>query len=541
MSAEMIVKGSAIFTSTTLETIEGAIIIENGVIADIVALDEADKFAGPDTVVIDAGDRLVTPGFNDAHTHFVFAGISKDPDSTLDLEGVEGKEACLATIKAYAESHPDNKWIVGANLDYDCWGEEKPRKEMLDSVVPDRPVYIASWDLHVGWVNSLALEAAGYVKGCPDIEGGVIYRDEDGTPNGLLAEPPVCDPVFGMGNGAADMDRVLPKTIEESLSYGVTATGMVYPYGGMDEVASMETLQEAERAGKLPVRISIFLKLQKDYTNVERFSRELTSDHLRFAGLKQVTDGVCEAHTGYLTEPYADDPTTCGEPAIGYDELLDLVLEADARNYPVRLHTIGNGAVKQALDVFEEVQRQHGRKGLRNTLEHIESCRPEDMPRFAKLGVVPSMQPMHAVLNTDGYPVLLGEKWVPYMWPVKSLMNEGAIMAFGTDAPVWKLKVVDGLYAAVTRARPWDKEPAGGFVPEQKVSLAEAIQAYTFGSAYAETFEHKIGTLAPGMLADLVVFDRNLFDIPVDEIPEANVDFTVVDGRIVYHAADAQL
>ena len=207
----------------------------------------------------------------------------------------------------------------------------------------------------------------------------------------------------------------------------------------------------------------------------------------------------------------------------------------------VRLHCIGNGAVKQALDVYESVQRKHGFKGLHNAIEHIESCCPEDIDRFAKLGVMPSMQPIHSVLNVDGYPELLGEKWRPYMWPVKSLIDAGAIVAYGTDAPVWNLNPMEGLFAAVTRQQPWDNYPEGGFVPEQRISLAEALQAYTYGAARVENFENRVGTLAPGKLADFVIMDRNLFEATPAEILEAKPIYTFIDGKVVYVAEEAQL
>lgn len=538
--ADVIIKSTNIFTGLTHETLEGAVIVIGNEIAAVVPTDEAAQFTGPNTRTLECGDRLVCPGFNDAHTHFLQNGIMKDDSYTLSLEGLTGKDETLARIKEFADAHPENKWIVGCEFNYDKW-EDKPNRHMLDEIIPDRPAYFASWDMHVGWYNTKAIEAVGYTKDTPDPDGGYILREEDGTPSGMGYEAPANDPVWGLGNLSCNMDNALGNCIKEALSYGVTATGVVWPYGGVPEDEHMKIFQGFENDGKLPIRITVFPKMVPGLENAKRWRDELKSEHLRFGGVKQITDGVCEAHTGYLTEPYADDPTTCGEPTIKYDELYAMVEQADAEGMSVRLHCIGNGAVKQALDVHEAVQRKHGAKGLHHAIEHIETCRPEDIERFAKLGVMPSMQPIHAVLNVDGYPELLGEKWRPYMWPVKSLMDANAVVAFGTDAPVWSLNPMEGLYAALERKQPWDGYPEDSFVPEQRITLGQALQAYTYGSARVENFEQRVGTLASGKLADIVVMDRNLFDATPAELLEAKPLYTFIDGEIVYQAEGASL
>lgn len=540
--ADVIIKSTAVFTAQTHETQEAAVVVTGSEITCVVPLDEAAAFLGPDTTVYECGDRLVCPGFNDAHTHFIQNGVLKDADYTLSLEGLATKDEVCAAIKEFAEAHPDNKWIAGCDLNFDSWeGGEKPSCALLDELVGDRPAYIASWDMHIGWVNSRALEEVGYTKDTPDPDGGYLGRDENGELTGLNFEPPANDPIWGLANISADMDRALGRAIEEALSHGVTATGCVWPYGGIGERENYRVLREFADAGKMPIRVSCFPKMEPGLENARRYQRELTGEHVRFAGVKQITDGVCEAHTGYLTEPYADDPTSCGESTIGYDDLYAMIEEADAAGFPVRLHAIGNGAVKQALDAFEAVEKKHGFKGLHHTIEHIETCCPEDIDRFARLGVQPSMQPMHAVLNVDGYPELLGEKWRPYMWPVKSLIDSGAVMAFGTDAPVWNLNPMEGIYAAITRQQPWDCYPEGGFVPEQRISLGEALQAYTYGAARAESFEHRIGTLEAGKLADIVIMDRNLFDATPGEILKAHPLYTFIGGKAVFEAEGASL
>lgn len=539
--ADAVIKSTAVFTAETLEPIEGVVVVKGKEIIDVVPFEGAEEYIGPRTKVYECGDRLVLPGFNDAHTHFIQNGVMKDADFTLSLEGIMDKAGVCAKIKEFAEAHPENKWVVACDFNYSEWeGGELPTKELLDELVPDRPAYVASWDMHVGWTNSRGLEAVGYTDQTPDPDGAWLGRDAEGRLTGLNFEPAANDPIWGMANISADMDRALGSVIEEALSYGVTATGCVYPYGGISEDDTLGVFQQFEQEGKLPIRVSCFLKMEPGLANPKKYQTSLTGEHLRFAGLKQLTDGVSEAHTAYQTEPYADDASRC-DPSIGYDELYAMVEEADAAGMSVRLHCIGNGAVKQALDVFEEVQKKNGAKGLHNAIEHIESCCPEDIERFAKLGVVPSMQPIHAVLNIDGYPQLLGEKWRPYMWPVKSLIDAGAIPAFGTDAPVWNLNPMEGVYAAITRQQPWDGYPEGGFVPEQRITLGQVLQGYTYGAAYVENFEDRIGTLQPGKLADLVIMDRNLFASTPEELLEAKPLYTFIDGEVVYQAEGADL
>lgn len=539
--ADAVIKSTAVFTAETLEPIEGVVVVKGKEIVDVVPFEGAEEYIGSRTKVYECGDRLVLPGFNDAHTHFIQNGVMKDADFTLSLEGIMDKAGVCAKIKEFAEAHPENKWVVACDFNYSEWeGGELPTKELLDELVPDRPAYVASWDMHVGWTNSRGLEAVGYTDQTPDPDGAWLGRDAEGHLTGLNFEPAANDPIWGMANISADMDRALGSVIEEALSYGVTATGCVYPYGGISEDDTLGVFQQFEQEGKLPIRVSCFLKMEPGLANPKKYQTSLTGEHLRFAGLKQLTDGVSEAHTAYQTEPYADDASRC-DPSIGYDELYAMVEEADAAGMSVRLHCIGNGAVKQALDVFEAVQKKNGAKGLHNAIEHIESCCPEDIERFAKLGVVPSMQPIHAVLNIDGYPQLLGEKWRPYMWPVKSLIDAGAIPAFGTDAPVWNLNPMEGVYAAITRQQPWDGYPEGGFVPEQRITLGQVLQGYTYGAAYVENFEDRIGTLQPGKLADLVIMDRNLFASAPEELLEAKPLYTFIDGEVVYQAEGADL
>ena len=533
--ADLAIRSKSVFTAQTHHAFEGVVLVKGNKIMEVYPKGAGEEYIGPNTQVIDADNGTVLPGFNDAHTHLLQAGVMLDKDYTIDLTGLTSKEAVLGAIDEFAKSHPENEWVVGCNFDWNN-KEFEPDKWMLDELLPDRPAYFASNCMHVGWTNSLALEAAGYNRDTADPEGGLLVRNEDGELIGIGKEPPVNDPVWGIANSAANMDRALGNMISEAISCGVTATGVVWPYGGIPEKTCMGVFKDFKERGKLPIRVTVFPKLEEGLENAKTIESEFTGDWLRFGGVKQIVDGMCESHTGYLLEPYADQPNTCGEPAMPKETLKELIAEADAQGYPVRLHAIGNGTVHMVLDCFEEVGTEQGFKGLHNCIEHYETATPEDMVRTARMGIVPSMQPIHSILNVEGYPKLLGEKWIPYMWPLRSLIDLGAIPAFGTDSPVWKLNPMEGIYAAVTRQQPWDGKPEGGFVPEQRITVAEALQAYTFGAARAESFEDRIGTLHAGKLADITVMNTDLLSATPEEILDAKVLFTVIDGKIAYQA-----
>ncbi len=538
-TADIVIKGTNIFTAETLETRAGALVISGDSIVDLVSAEQASEYIGPSTRVIDAGERLVMPAFNDAHTHFITVGLNMDTDYTLDVGDCKSEEAVVQKVRAFAEAHPNNAWVHCVGWNPDDW-DRMPSKASLDEILPDRPCHIGSWDLHTCWANSRALELAGFTDGMESPEGSEICQDENGVLTGIVKED-IVNEIRGRSVAGANMEQALGLVCEQALSYGVSSVSAMWPNFGLSDGLLLEVFRKAEAEGKLPVRIHYYPRLENGLETAKKFEKTAASDFFRFAGVKLLIDGVCEMHTACLTEPYADDASTCGELTVREDEILNLVSQANAQNYSVRIHCIGNGAVKTALNVYEAVEKKYGRKCLKNGIEHIESCCPEDLPRFAQLGVIASMQPIHSVLNVDGYPALLGEKWRPYMWPVASLLENHALLAFGTDAPVYDLNPMHGLYAAVTRRQPWDGYPEGGFVPEQHISLARALQAYTYGSAEAENFSDKLGTLHAGKLADVVIMDRDLFASKPEELLEARPAYTIVGGVIRYHNPEAEI
>ncbi|MBV7276088.1 amidohydrolase [Clostridium sp. PL3] len=539
--ADSIYVSSAIFTGNSLESMNGAIAIAGDRIIAVGSMDSMTEYINSNTKIIDCGDKLIAPGFNDSHVHFMYGAVLADEDFCLALHDCKSEEECVQKVKEFADAHPHNPWIFGSGWNENIWpGGKSPDRRSLDELFPDRPVYLSSWDIHSAWVNKKALELIGYDRNTPDLEDGFIDHFPDGEPSGLLREPGVCDPVQKLVMQTANFKDSIDKYMKIAAKHGVTSLGNVHPYGGIEEKEALEIYKKLEDDGIITSRIHLFAELKKDLTGVKEYEKEYCSKKLRFAGLKKITDGLCESHTGYLLEPYADDPTTKGELQVKPEELKELIINADREGYSVRLHCIGDGAVRNALDCFEAAQQVNGKKGINHAIEHIENCHIDDVPRFAKLGVMASMQPMHLIMNIDGYPAFVGEKRLKTTWPMRSLIDAGTRITFGTDFPVVSLNPMEGIYAAITR-QTFDGYPEGGFVPNQCITLGEALQSYTYGSALVANYGNELGTLSVGKLADIVVLDKNLFTATPKEILETKVLMTMVGGEVVYSDPDNSL
>lgn len=534
--ADRLYKSTSIFTAETLQVTSGAVAVKGEKILAVGPVDKLQKYVNDSTEIVECGDSTILPGFHDSHVHFILGAIQNDEDLGFDLSDCKSMKECVDRAKKFADAHPDNPWVYGKGWNENAWEEGcMPDRKYLDEVIPDRPVYMCSWDLHSGWVNKKALEIMGWNKDTKDLENGWLIHYEDGELSGLVREPGFCEPLNNIALNCPDIHATVKKAIKEANKCGVTSLGNVHPYGNISEEETIKIFKDLEDNGDLTLRLHLFMELKKDLSGIKETEKKLTSDMLHVSGLKLITDGVCESHTGYLLEPYADQPESRGELQISKEELTEMLKIADAAGYSVRLHCIGNGAVRNALDAFEDVQKVNGRKGLRHAIEHIESCSPEDIPRFAQLGIMISMQPMHTTAAIDYYETLLGEKWKPYFWPIKSLMDAGAILTCGTDYPVVGIKPMETVYAAITR-QDFDGNPENGFIPEQKISLAEVLQGFTYGSALVANYEKKIGTLTSGKYADMVIMDRDLFNSTPQEILHSEVMETLVGGKVVYEA-----
>lgn len=533
-TADILLVNGRVFGSENAR--DTAVAIADGRIATVGGDDIAAEWRVPRTELIDARGATVMPGFNDAHMHLRHGALGLDQ---LDLFGMTDLAQVQEAIRHYATGRPDDEWIVGRGWLYTAFPGGMPTRQQLDAAVPDRPAYFGCFDGHSGWANSLALERAGIDARTHDPPHGHIVRDSAGNPTGALKE-----------DATALINSELPEPDDEYL-FDLTARAMdELSRAGItacqDAWASPDDLAFLARLrGRLdfPVQLRVALELTPDGagdrlpTTLDEFATaaEVAADpYLRAGIVKSFIDGVVEARTAYMLEPYPGTASR-GDPRWTDAELREVVAELHRRGWQVELHAIGTAGVRQALDAYEELGLGAAAE-RRHRIEHIETIDPADLPRFAQLGVVASIQPLHAIPDAeqaDTWSSMLDPAIAATGWRTRSLLESGAAVCFGTDWPVVPHDPFASLHAAVTR-RPPAGTPADGFVPAERVSLETALTAYTWGSAYAEHAEGERGSLRPGMAADLIVLDRDLLAEGESGILGTNVRLTVSGGRIIH-------
>jgi predicted amidohydrolase YtcJ len=533
--ADLILRGGRIFSGNEAGTMYRAIAVRG---ERIVAVDDAaEQIASRRTRVIDLRGRLVTAGMNDAHCHFGPGGLSL---LEVDLRGATTLADIEQRVKAAAEAAAPGEWILGHGWDQtrlpaaEVGANGWPDLRVLDRASPDHPVYLMRVDGHVGWANTAALGRAGVVPWLPDPPGGRIVRNSRGKLTGILQE-----------TAARLVARKVPPPSREKRRRGILAALDVAARTGVTSVqteaspADFEMYQALQREDRLTVRVYgwVPLTIEAVRSFVALGERAPFGDRwLRRGLLKEYADGTLGSRTALLLEPYSDEPTTRGLRRIPPEELDRLVATADAAGLQVAVHAIGDAANRMALDAVERARAKNGDSGIRHRIEHAQVLDASDVPRFARLGVVASMQPTHATSDLRWAEARLGKARAEegaYAW--RKLLGAGAHLAFGTDFAVEPLAPVEGLYSAATRrSREPPFGPEGGWIPSEKLTMAEAIRLYTVGSAYAEMQERDKGTLEAGKLADLVVWDTDLFAVAPDEVLRAKPDLTLVGGRVVY-------
>ncbi len=529
--ADRVIQHATVMTMDAAQPRAEALAIRGERIVAVGSDAEIGKWIGPGTEVIDARGRLVVPGFNDSHCHFESGCRSLQ---SLNLYGVNRLEKVLELVAAKAAETPRNGWVLGARYDHTLWGRDWPTREHLDRVAPDHPVMLTRASGHSVWVNSRALAISGITAATKDPPAGEIQRDSKGEPTGILLENAVdllkLPPPAGTPEELrAEHRKNLLIGLKHAARLGVTTVQT------SSSVLEMEILRELQQEGLLTLRFTGWLEL--DLVRQLASKGHLTGQGdlwVRTGFLKGYIDGTLGDGTAALFEPFADRPDSTGLPTMTQEKLNDLVLFADRSGFQVGVHAIGDRGVRMVLDAFDLCAARNGRRDVRHRIEHAQLIHPDDVRRFGALGVIASMQQTHCTTDQRFAEPRVGFERCKTAYAWRSLIDSGAMLAFGTDWPVEPLDPMRGVFSSVTRTNIETMQPQSGWFPEQKLTVWESLYYYTHGSACSEHLEDVKGSLRPGKLADLVIVDRDLFGIPPAEILQAKVDLTIVGGSVVY-------
>ncbi|GHG06094.1 amidohydrolase [Streptomyces zaomyceticus] len=539
--ADLVFTGGPVLTMDPARTRASSLAVTGERIA-AVGHDEVRELIGPRTEVVDLGGRLLLPGFQDAHVHAVGGGSEL---AECDLTGVVDAGAYLERIRSYALEHPEREWITGSGWSMESFAGGVPTRQLLDSVVPDRPVLLANRDHHGAWANTRALELAGLTAATPDPADGRMEREADGFPSGMLQE----------GATALVARLVPPSTPEDRLagllraqrllhSLGITGwqDALLGDFNGMADPST--AYLAAARDGSLTARVTGALWWDRErgaeqIPELVARRKELTYGRFRAGSVKIMQDGIAENFTAALGAPYLDGcgcaTANSGLSFVDPEALRDHVTALDALDFQVHFHALGDRAVREALDAVEAAVAANGRRGNRHHLAHLQIVHPDDLPRFAALGALANIQPLWAAHEPqmDELTIpFLGPERAGWQYPFGGLLRAGATLVAGSDWPVSSPDPLAGIHVAVNRREPGTTDDRV-FLPEQRIDLLSAIAAYTAGSAHVNGLDDA-GSLLPGHLADLVVLDRDILAAPPEEIAEARVERTYVGGELVH-------
>ncbi len=534
---DLIVQNAKVYTAESNGRMAEAVAIRGNQILRVGSDRDIARLRRPQTMVVDAKGGAVVPGFSDAHAHLIKGGLNLD---RVDLVDASSLDEIQQRLRSWTEAHPDAAWITGSGWTMAAFGTGAPTRQQLDSIVSDKPVRLLSADGNASWVNTRALRAAAITRKTVSPEGGVVVKDpRTGEPTGILR-----------GNAMSLVDRHMPQSTREERGRALRAaiaeanrlgiTSIQNPDGTAEE---LELFADARRAGDLTVRLYAALALEGSTDEarlgaLDAIASRYPDDPLFKSGAVSITlDGAIDTHNAAMLEPYADD-SSAGEPAIAPDDFNRMVRLLDARGWQVLASAAGDRAVRMALSAFEHAVRSNPvpDRGRRHRVEQAGIVETADQPRFGALGVIASMQPAAAIPTADrldAFTTSLGAARAAQASPFAGIAAGRGRLAFGSDWPHAPFNPMVGLQAAVTRTAP-DNTPEGGWIPSERLALTAAVDAYTAGAAWASFDEQRKGTLAAGMLADLVVLSEDIFEAPPSRLSSTRVSMTIFDGKIVY-------
>jgi len=491
-------------------------------------------FKGSNTVIIDAKGKMIVPGFIDAHTHFLAGGYQL---ASVNLRNAKTPKEFISTLKSFLTAIDDGRWIQGGDWDHETWGGELPTREWIDSITGKHLVFINRYDGHMALANSEALKLAGIDKNTLNPAGGEIVKNPaTGEPTGILK-----DEAMGLlykiipNPSETILDESLRRAIRHAISNGVTQVHDMSSYGGWPDLS---TYRRAYANHQLDLRIYSFVSINT-WQRLDSFVKQAGrgNDMLRWGGLKGFVDGSLGSTTAWFYQPYLDAHKSTGLQVTDTNMLRKWILAGDAAGLQIATHAIGDRANDWILNVYQQAENKNGKRDRRFRVEHAQHLTQEAIPRFGDLHIIPSMQPYHVIDDGKWAAKRLDSARLKSTYAFKSLLQSKANLSFGSDWTVAPLDPIAGIYAAVTRRTLDDKNP-NGWLPEQKISVEDALRCYTVNNAYAGFQESRLGKLKAGMLADFVVLSDDLFTIAPEKIRDITILRTIINGKEVYAKQD---
>jgi predicted amidohydrolase YtcJ len=537
--ADLVLRNGAVYTLNAARNWAEAVAVTGGRIVYVGPESGAARWVGPATKVVDLQGKMVLPGFHDSHVHAPWGGVLL---ATCDLTAATNQEQVLETIRRYVARHPDLPWITGFGWALPIFADANPHKKLLDEIVPNRPAILTAFDGHSVWVNSRALEIAGITRETPDPANGHIERDPNtGEPTGTLRERAIkLVEKFVPQPTGKDYVEGLRRALRLANGYGITS--MCDPSEKEDDTLKkiLDAFVELDRRGELTARVrsSVAADPAKGAAQVADLlakRRKYQGQRFHTDTVKVMVDGVIESRTAALLEPYLGGKGESGQPMWEPDVLTQTITALDREGFQIHVHAIGDRAIRMSLDAFEKARAANGSRDSRHHISHLQLFNPADLPRFRRLGVVANFQPFWA--QPDDYAkmddALLGPKRARWLYPIGSMVKTGAVVVGGSDWYVTTMNPLEAIQVALTRRVP-NTGAGPAWIPEEVVDLPTMLAAYTINGAYGLFQEHETGSLEVGKAADLVVLDRNLFEIPAHEIGKAKVLLTLLEGKEVY-------
>ncbi len=522
--ADLMLTDAKIWTGNINQPWAEAIAIQGDTILAVGSNAEILKFQGDSTEVLNMNGKFVVPGFIDSHVHFLTGGFNL---SSVQLRDADTKEEFVRRISEYAKTLKPGTWILGGDWDHTLWGGTLPEKEWIDAVTPENPVFINRLDGHMSLANTLAMKLAGINEEVKDIEGGTIVRNSSGKLTGIFKE-----------NAITMIENKIPSPTDEQTDRALTTAMNYVASNGVTSVHHMcgylDAIERARDNHRLITRIYAMMPLENWKALKEKIEKSGRGDKwVKFGGVKGFVDGSLGSHTAAMLAPFTDSPKDSGFFVNTEDDLYKWTLNADKAGLQVMIHAIGDRAIRYLLDIFDSIAKENGPRDRRFRIEHSQHIAPDDISRFSESDIIASMQPYHLLDDGRWAEKVIGPERIKTTYAFKSLFDSGATVSFGSDWFVAPPTPLEGIYSAVTRRTLDDKNP-GGWVPQQKIAVEQALTAYTKNGAFASFEEDIKGTLEPGKLADFVVISEDLTTIDPIKMREAKILQTFVGGKKVY-------